>query len=470
MDVSFRDPSGRVYIFEDEIIRCVRKEAVSDFELLLESNVLRSFTAAGELVDAEKLNKDQEIFFSKKLDLPDGELIVRHPKIPFINYPFEWSPQMLYSAAKLTLEFSKKLLRENIGLKDASPYNIVFSGKDPVFVDWLSFEYRDPVDYIWLPQAQFIRNFILPLLVNSRFGVPLNQIFISRRDGLEPDDVYKMSGGIQKLSSPFLSVVSLPKWLSAKEADYEKIQQPKKSASRQKSAFILENQFGRLEKWLDKSFSKNKSNAASPWTDYFGKNQHFSEAYLKQKSDFVTDVLAQMMPDSILDVGSNTGHFSRIAASSGARVLAIDADQSVVDRVWQTASDENLNILPLVVDFSRPSPSIGWKNKECISFIDRVRGRVDGILMLAVIHHLLVSERIPLDEILDLCAEITKKFVVIEFIAPSDKMFRKISRGRDHLHRDLTCENFEKACRKYFSISRREKMKDAERWLYLLEK
>ena len=91
-------------------------------------------------------------------------------------------------------------------------------------------------------------------------------------------------------------------------------------------------------------------------------------------------------------------------------------------------------------------------------------------MMLAVIHHLLVSERIPLDKIIDLVAEITKDFAIIEFVPPDDPMFRQIARGRDHLFTDLNSDVFRQVCSKHFKIIHSEKLADSNRELSLLQK
>jgi hypothetical protein len=62
-----------------------------------------------------------------------------------------------------------------------------------------------------------------------------------------------------------------------------------------------------------------------------------------------------------------------------------------------------------------------------------------------VLHHLLVTERVPLREILDLAAELTRQWLVIEFIAPEDEMFKMIARGRNALYSGLIKDKFEAA-------------------------
>src|ERR1019366_3194276 len=129
-----------------------------------------------------------------------------------------------------------------------------------------------------------------------------------------------------------------------------------------------------------------------------------------------------------------TGHFSMMAARSGASVVALDYDPAVVGSVWRRASAEKLDILPLVVNLTRPTPAVGWRNGEWPSFLERAKGGFDAVFLLAVIHHMLVTERVPLAEIVDLAAELTTGYVVVEFVSPGDSMFRVLVRGRDELY------------------------------------
>jgi hypothetical protein len=123
-----------------------------------------------------------------------------------------------------------------------------------------------------------------------------------------------------------------------------------------------------------------------------------------------------------------------------------------------------------VVDLSRPSAAKGWRNRECASFLERASGAFDAVLMLAVLHHLLVTERIPLEEVLDLAAELTTHLLVIEFVGPQDPMFQALARGRDHLHAHLSPAVFETACRRRFDILGSHPLTGTHRSLYLLRR
>ncbi|HXG68858.1 MAG TPA: class I SAM-dependent methyltransferase [Blastocatellia bacterium] len=452
---------------DGRVIRIVNRSGLPDFQAFLNSATARRFVEQGRLVRTELLHPaTADNLFERPTA---GELVVEHERVPFQSFPYEWPPEMLHAAGSLTLDLAESLLNDGFGLKDATPYNILFRGPHPVFIDLLSFEKRDPGDPIWLPYAQFMRTFLLPLLVNKHFGTPLDQLLTVRRDGLEPEDVYRLCGPLRRLLPPFLSLASIPTWLAARQSqDDQKIYQRKSLDNPEKARFILETLFKRLRRVLKKV--EPGAGRKSAWSDYMGANNNYSDEHFRAKHRVVYDAMAEFTPQRVLDVGCNTGHFSEIAAKRGARVVAIDYDPVVVGETWRRAKAENLDILPLVVNLTRPSPAIGWRNQECPAFLERARGAFDAVLMLAVMHHMLVSERIPLPEIIDLAAELTADLLVIEFIAPADSMFRRITRGRDYLFADLTVGSFEEACRRKFEIVRSQHLEGTSRWLYLLRK
>jgi SAM-dependent methyltransferase len=374
---------------------------------------------------------------------------------------------MLYVAGSLTLDLMDELLPAHFGLKDASPYNILFRGYRPVFVDLLSIERRAPNDPTWLGFSQFSRNFIRPLLLNKHFGIGLDQVFRVLRDGLQPEQVYRLSSLWQKLRPPFLTQVTLPTILSRlAHARLQKIYQPHRTASAKQSQFIIRRQLKGLRRKL--VTLKPRPGRTSAWSKY--SNLDHSQKHLPIKERFVKEAMDERPPLKVLDVGCNVGYFSKIAARAGSAVVAIDRDPSVVDEVWRDAAANKLNILPLVIDLTRPVPGLGWRNQECSGFLDRAIGTFDYVLMLAVIHHMLVTERIPLTEIMRLASELTTDTLVIEYIPPDDPMFSLIARGNDCLYRYLTREYFETVSRKYFLIEKSQQVGASQRWLYRMRR
>ena len=89
--------------------------------------------------------------------------------------------------------------------------------------------------------------------------------------------------------------------------------------------------------------------------------------------------------------------------------------------------------------------------------------------MLALVHHLLVNERVPLDSIFDLAALLTTRLLIVEYVDPADPQFRSMARGRDALHRDLTVDSFELAAQRLFEIAGAQAVTPTRR-IYILEK
>ena len=467
---SFRDPAGRVVLLPERVLRAVRAEALPDLDAFLSSKVAQTLGSSASLIptrvldDAAVATLRRDPQFASVLD--GAARVLEHDRVWFPTYPYEWSPAMLENAAQLTLSLAEGLLEDGLGLKDATPYNILYRGAQPVFVDVLSVERREPRDATWLPYAQFLRTFLLPLLAWKKFKLPLRDVFLAHRDGLEPEDLYRMTGPLERWTPPLLGLVTMPTRLGAKhDQDDQSIYQPKLRNDAEQARYILRFQFKGLRKTLGKVAPQSDK---STWSDYM-KTHSYSEQHFAGKEKFVRDAVAEIAPAHVLDVGCNTGFFSFLAAErKGTSVVALDYDPEVVDRVFREARKRTADVLPLVVDLTRPSPATGWRNRECPAFLERARGRFDLILMLAVIHHMLVSERIPLEDVLDLAAELTRDAAVIEYVDPADPMFRRLTRGRDALHAALTPAAFEAAAARRFTVVR--KQEQGTRTLYLLRK
>jgi SAM-dependent methyltransferase len=211
-----------------------------------------------------------------------------------------------------------------------------------------------------------------------------------------------------------------------------------------------------------------RKNTESHWSSYTQSAVHYSTEDLNWKTSFVSDCISEFRPKRILDIGSNTGFFSRLAAKNGATVVAWDADTSAVEHGWREAHTVQASVTSLVADFARPTPSAGWNNAETSSLLDRARGQFDLVIMLAVMHHLLASDQIPLEQIARLTRELTTKWLLIEWVNPDDGKFRELSHGRDSLYRDLSEERFLSAFSTHFKPVRRDVLHN-RRVLFVME-
>jgi hypothetical protein len=149
-------------------------------------------------------------------DCGAGGLQLVHPRIGVPSYPWEWTPSQWLAAAELTLRLCEETLDEDWILKDATPLNILFVGARPVLVDVLSFEQRKLGVGIWLAYGQYVRTFLLPLLMNKLQGWPLI-LSLFQRDGFEPSKLLTALSWRRRLMPTTFWPVTLPAMLERRK-------------------------------------------------------------------------------------------------------------------------------------------------------------------------------------------------------------------------------------------------------------
>ncbi|HEY4086975.1 MAG TPA: class I SAM-dependent methyltransferase [Bryobacteraceae bacterium] len=447
---SFRDPAGSVSITEDRVLRTVYPEGLENLRMWLESPGVQRFVSEGRAVATTQIEANPTI--------------VEHPRIPFISYPWEWPAAMLHAAGMLTLDLAEAVIEEGLRLKDATPLNVLFRGAAPVFVDVLSLQERAPRHPIWWAAAQFTRTFLIPLLLLRRTGAPVHEIFLFHRDGLEPSEAVKRLPTLRRWLPPDLMLATLPS--RAAKLESAELYQQREARDAGEAQFIFSRRIRAFRRQMETLAPQPQ---ASVWSEYEKECPSYTPAQREARRAFVRKKLEEIRPENVLDIGANAGEFSLLAAASGARVVAIDSDPEVVSAIWRSASAAGADVLPLVVDFARPTPPAGWMGREHAGFLDRAAGRFDCVLMLALVHHLLVSERIPLDQILEAAASLTTRWLALEYVGPLDPMFRRLARGREELHEWQTSAVFEECARAHFEIA--DRFETAEfRTLYFLRR
>jgi hypothetical protein len=93
---------------------------------------------------------------------------------------------------------------------------------------------------------------------------------------------------------------------------------------------------------------------------------------------------------------------------------------------------------------------------------------VDMALALAVIHHLAISNNVPLPQLARFFAA-RCKWLVIEFVPKSDSQVKKLLASREDIFPEYTRDGFESAFSACFTIHKSETVRDSERTLYLME-
>ncbi len=468
---SFRDPAGYVLHYGDAVYRSLDREAFERLRAFLADPAYQRLSGNGDLLPVAVANAG-ECEELARLERRDGRCYVRQRRVPFISYPYEWSPRMLHAAAQCTLRIEAALIERGFTLKDASAYNIQFDltdrGPAPVFIDITSIE-APPPRPLWMAYHQFLRHFALPLLLYRQFGHDYRGDFLGDLEGLNPDSVYRIAG-LRRWLPPYLFLVTMPHLLRNLEQNHaveidRRTEAETANDHAERDRYILSRRVRRLERLIKRL---EPTARASQWTGYEADNSYPPPAAAR-KVEFVGRACATLKPARLINLGCNLGKFDLIAADNGIEVIALDLDLASIDTVYQRASERHARVLPLRMDIAAPSPAIGWKNRERRSFLDRAC-RFDCVMALAVVHHLLVTNRIPLDEIVDLIARLSARHVILELVDRTDSMFQRLARGNQDLYADLTIEAQERAFAARFRIVERCALEGIPRTLYVMEK
>lgn len=462
--ISWRDPSGFVAKKDGRIFRAVRAASIPDVQRLLDADWYRQGVADGWFPESEWVaGRVPFVVDTSQLGW------LEHRALAFPCYAHEITALQLYDAAKLTLAIARTALEHGWMIKDASAWNVLFEHGKPRFCDILSFEPADNSG-IWIAYAQFCRHFLIPLLLYRDAGMQPSSLFVLHRDGVQPDQARRILRGWRAYVQPALEAVTLPALFGRMEPSRTGggAQGPK-AKSAELAKFLLGRTLKRLEKHID-ALKPVASAKPTKWENYEADRDHYSAPDVVVKTDFVRAAVQQPGISTVLDLGCNAGEFSKVAAHAGKTVLAADYDHGALSRLYHELRGTTLAISPILLDIGRPTPAVGWMNREVESFMVRASGKFDCIMALGLVHHLLVSERASLRMILEFFLSLDARFLVLEWIDPQDRRFTEIAGVNEQLYSDVSSESFEHIFFEKYVIEKKEKILAGNRILYLLKR
>jgi len=452
---SFRDPAGFVFRREGVIHRQVQAAGAADWQAFLASGLYERLVADQLIVDHEEVSLELAA-------RPDAAAVIRPRPIGFISYPYEWCFSQLKEAALLTLEVQSRALDAGMRLKDASAYNVQFDGGAPILIDSLSFEPAEPTEP-WTAYRQFCEHFLAPLALiahrDARCGLMLRDFI----DGVPLDLAVRLLPGRTWLNLGLASHLHLHAGAQARAARTAPSEGSQARPARRVSAT---GQRAVLDS-LRRTVAGLRWSPTGHWAGY-ATTTSYSEAATASKAEIVGEMLAAIGGSSVWDLGANTGVYSQLAADRGYRVIAWDQDAGSVEAHWRAGrGGANVEILPLVLDLSNPSPSLGWGLEERPSFLER--GTPDVILALALVHHLAIGNNVPLARVAELFARMAPR-AIVEFVPKEDPMTGHLLSARRDIFTDYTIEGFRAAFGTAFSIERETRVADSTRTLFQLER
>jgi SAM-dependent methyltransferase len=391
-------------------------------------------------------------------------LWLEHRVLEFPAYPHEITALQLHDSALLTLRIAMAAAEHGWILKDASAWNVLHSNGYPVFIDLLSFEPWDRAGS-WIAYGQFVRHFLLPLLIHRETGMTPQEIFLVHRDGIAPEQAYRLLSGVTLASPAGLEYVLLPKLLAGagRRVIAGRTSTGRKNFDATAAQPLMLSTMRRLQRMVER-LRPDPRQSKSTWGDYEKTRAHYSEADLLAKTEFVRGHLGDAR--SVLDVGCNAGEFSLVAAETGRTVIAADSDAPALGRLYDRIREKGLAITPVLLNIGRPTPAIGWGNHEVLSFLDRSAGHFDCVMLLGLVHHLLVTERATIPMLVDMLHRLAVKRVIIEWVAPEDQKFRQLASINALLYKDLTSNHFEALMAQRFLLVARSTLPCGTRVMY----
>jgi len=419
---SFKDPDGCVFYSDDgRVYREIYQNYEENYEQLMNSGLYKELTQNNLLIEHQEVESQE------------SNRILEMEKIDFISYPYEWSFSQLKDAALLTLKIERIAGNYGMTLKDASANNIQFKNGKPIFIDTLSFKKKK--EQPWTAYQQFCRNFVAPLALMAHTDARLNTLMRNYVDGLPLDLTSQLLPRKTYFSLGLGIHIHLHSKFQSRYSEGEDWNQ--KSMSNEMLFSIKKN--------LNSTINKlEKNGSGTEWTGYYESELNYTESGFKQKEDIVEKFTKKVQPSETWDLGANNGRFSRIVSEhTTGLTVSLESDVAVVDQNYNKGSEA---VLPLVQDLTNPSPGLGWMNKETKSLFRR--GDPELGVVLALTHHLAISNNIPLSEQAKFFSKHFEK-LIIEFVHKSDSNVQKLLSSREDVFSKYRLDVFESEFNKF---------------------
>lgn len=418
LPLSFADPHGRVFSWGNEIYRGIRGQRTEFYKALLEERTLEPLMDDGLLINTHVSD----------LRVEGYPLVLHHRSVSFISYAHEWTRLMLREAALMVLGLELALRTRGLQLQDAHPWNVLFDGPAPTWVDFGSIIPLDSSSAGWPLYEEFSRFFLRPLLLMSMgHSHVARALLLDWQEGVTCQD-FEAVGGYNRANNfrrKIKSVLSTARRLSMVLPPTAKAHVRQKYAS---SRALIEGRTSdrhRAETILVNIQDKVRGLTFPEETSW---KNYYDDAYPSwepnqawtQKHHSVFQALTDLKPPTVLDVGSNRGWYSQLAATLGSRVVALDIDEGSLDSLFLEVKRQRLDVQPLRMDIRHPTPHFGSMGLS--GAVTRLR--CDVVLALALVHHLVFKQLLNFQQIVGTLSPLATRALIVEFVPLDDHHVR----------------------------------------------
>lgn len=444
---SYRDPSGFIFYKDHKLYRQVNKVFQTEFDKF----------QSGGLYDAlvEKKLLIPHTLVNDNILADDNWLTTLLPEyIPMVTYPAEWSFDMLKEAALLTLEIAREAMAKEMMLKDASAYNVQWHKGKMVFIDSLSFEPYD-ASKPWIAYRQFCEHFLAPLALMHYNKLPLHELWNAYPDGIP----LALASKMLPYKTRFNLHIYLNIHLHASIAGKKNRNAPQKEFSETKMKNVLRS--------LEESIRGFSFASSGVWSNYYDEASQ-RDNYMEMKSAIIEEWTGSLPVKTAIDAGANEGFFARLLSNKNIYTIAADLDHFSINQLYKRIIAEKMvNLQPMIIDLTKPTPATGVNNKERSSFLNRIN--VDLVMALALIHHLSIGHNIPFESSAEMFFGMGE-YLVIEFVPKEDEKVQLMLSQKKDIYTGYTINNFLAGFEEKFNVLKSEKVGSSGRTLFLMKR
>jgi hypothetical protein len=428
---SWIDPFGRLFWQDGNLYRGIRSNRSHFYRNLFEKGTIQRLAEKRLIADTWVMDLSTDEF----------PLIVQHEIVPIISYPSEWCASQLKAAAIHILDLEMELREFGLTLLDINPWNMLFVGTQPLYVDFCSISPLSDANE-WSSRDQFEEFFLNPLLLAAQGLMHVvRRLLFDPWIGIKPLQLERMGINNRRKASRAKTLASavIPPGLRpfAKKAALRIGTGPKINVA------------GELLALRQTITNLDVLGPKTQWGGYYVENypEFTASSRWSAKHRAVHEALLRAKPQSVIDIGSNRGWYAQLAARHGARVIASDSDETSVNELYADAKKTNANIVPIYMDVRFPEPGQGPAYKMHAPASQRFKSEM--VLALAIIHHLVFTWHLTFDQAVEMFAMFASKWLAVEFVGPGDDV---VQRWKQANYQWYTSDTFLKSLSKRFEI------------------
>ncbi len=398
---SFADPNGRVFHWQGRLYRSLTARGAATLQQLQTRGVLRQVVERGLLIETTPTS----------LQVPGAESVVEHRKLPFVSYPHEWCPEMFKRATLTILDLTSELATQGFTLKDAHPWNVLFDGPTPMFVDLGSIvPLGEPG--CWPGREEFDRYCFHPLLLMSRGLDHIARRMLPTDTGITESDMRSLGGAGRRWGEQRASL--------RPQRFGEIIQVQYLVDVARELQRIVARLSGKPLSLADELRELRDLVAGIPLPDRAvvpsERGDGLSTETVRRRREALRRVIRSLEPTTLLLVGDLDMQESVASPPCAASVVTFSADPACAVHLYSQASSQPWPLLPLIMDIAKPTPSIGWGSYWAMDARERLQCQMvvaaDSVPELSLRRHFTISQ------VVDGLSAFSSKWLILEWPHP----------------------------------------------------